>query len=86
MNVAIAIFILPLNSALNPFLYTFNMILDRRRKEKERQILKYLETMHESPSVSNNLEADASLQHSQLAKSTEEGKVLAKKGGLAAFA
>ena len=82
MNVAIAIFILPLNSALNPFLYTFNMILDRRRKEKERQILKYLETMHESPSVSNNLEADASLQHSQLAKSTEEGKVLAKKEAL----
>ena len=35
VNVATAIFVLPLNSALNPFLYTFNILLERRRKEKE---------------------------------------------------
>ena len=47
VNVAMAIFILPLNSALNPFLYTFNILLERRRKVKEIRILKYLEAMFE---------------------------------------
>ncbi|XP_025079763.1 relaxin receptor 2-like [Pomacea canaliculata] len=39
VNVAMAIFILPVNSALNPFLYTFNIYLERRRRagEVERQ-------------------------------------------------
>ena len=32
-----AIFVLPLNSALNPFLYTLNMVLERRRKERQQQ-------------------------------------------------
>nr|KAG5696634.1 hypothetical protein BaRGS_034095 [Batillaria attramentaria] len=31
VNVAVAIFVLPVNSALNPFLYTFNMIMEKRR-------------------------------------------------------
>ena len=52
VNVAMAIFILPLNSALNPFLYTFNMLLEKRQKEKERYMLKYLESRREEPSVS----------------------------------
>ena len=43
VNVAMAIFVLPLNSALNPFLYTFNMIMERRRKRKELELLKWLE-------------------------------------------
>ncbi|KAL8603654.1 hypothetical protein ACOMHN_017151 [Nucella lapillus] len=30
VNVAMAIFVLPFNSALNPFLYTFHMLLERR--------------------------------------------------------
>ena len=47
-NIAVAIFILPLNSALNPFLYTFNVLVERHRKEKEEQILKYLESMCET--------------------------------------
>ena len=39
VNVMIAIFKLPLNSALKPFLYTFNTALERRRKmTEERQI------------------------------------------------
>ena len=44
VNVAMAIFVLPLNSALNPFLYTFNMIMERRRKRKEVELLKWLES------------------------------------------
>ena len=43
VNVLMAIFVLPLNSALNPFLYTFNMIMERRRKRKEAKLLKWLE-------------------------------------------
>ena len=34
-NVAMAIIVLPLNSVLNPFLYTFNLIRERRRHTKE---------------------------------------------------
>nr|KAG5686765.1 hypothetical protein BaRGS_024092 [Batillaria attramentaria] len=36
VNVAMAIFVLPCNSALNPFLYTFSMLLERRQRAKER--------------------------------------------------
>jgi hypothetical protein len=42
-SVAMAIFVLPLNSALNPFLYTFNIIMERRTKRKEKRMLKELE-------------------------------------------
>ena len=37
VNVWTAIFVLPLNSALNPFLYTLNTELERRRRERERR-------------------------------------------------
>nr|KAG5697927.1 hypothetical protein BaRGS_026865 [Batillaria attramentaria] len=40
VSVAMAIIVLPLNSALNPFLYTVNMILERRRQAMERRIEK----------------------------------------------
>ncbi|KAK7096195.1 hypothetical protein V1264_005518 [Littorina saxatilis] len=43
VNVAVAIFVLPLNSALNPFLYTFNMLMERRRKLLELKLMKVLE-------------------------------------------
>ena len=43
VNVAMAIFVLPLNAALNPFLYTFNMLKERRRKESERRMMQWLE-------------------------------------------
>ena len=42
-NVALAIFVLPLNSALNPFLYTFNVLREKRRKAKEAMLLQWLE-------------------------------------------
>ena len=34
LNVAVAIFVLPFNSALNPFLYTFNVIMEKRMKKQ----------------------------------------------------
>ena len=43
VNVAFAIFVLPLNSALNPFMYTFNMLMERRRKSREAMMLQWLE-------------------------------------------
>ena len=42
VSVAMAIFALPLNSALNPFLYTLNMILERSRLEREERLRKFL--------------------------------------------
>ena len=39
VNVAMAILIMPLNSALNPFLYTLNVILEMRRKWEEERLL-----------------------------------------------
>ena len=43
VNVAMAIFVLPLNSALNPFLYTFNMLMEKRRKAREARLLECLQ-------------------------------------------
>ena len=43
VNVGIAIFVLPLNSALNPFLYTLNMQMERRRRATEAEMIKALE-------------------------------------------
>ena len=42
VNVGMAIFVLPLNSALNPFLYTLNIILERRRRSRDERLLKEL--------------------------------------------
>ena len=38
VNVAMAIFVLPLNSALNPFLYTLNVIRERRRRAQFKRL------------------------------------------------
>ncbi|XP_070177758.1 relaxin receptor 2-like [Littorina saxatilis] len=43
VNVALAILVLPLNSALNPFLYSLNMLLERRRRAREIRLLQALE-------------------------------------------
>ena len=42
VNVAMATLVIPLNSAMNPFLYTMNVILEKRRRAKEELLLKYL--------------------------------------------
>ena len=43
LNVAVAIFVMPFNSALNPFLYTFNVLMEKRQKAQEMYLLKRLE-------------------------------------------
>ena len=43
VNVAMAIIVLPLNSALNPFLYTLNMVSERRRRAREERLRKILQ-------------------------------------------
>ena len=40
VNVGMAIFVLPLSSVINPFLYTMNIVLERRRKQNEERLLK----------------------------------------------
>nr|KAG5689449.1 hypothetical protein BaRGS_026010 [Batillaria attramentaria] len=42
VNVAMAIFVLPFNSALNPFLYTFNVIIEKKREKQEELLRKRL--------------------------------------------
>ncbi|KAL8623243.1 hypothetical protein ACOMHN_062730 [Nucella lapillus] len=44
VNVVLAIFVLPLNSAVNPFMYTFNTLAERRRKTNEARLLHCLES------------------------------------------
>ena len=43
VNVAMAIFVLPLNSALNPFLYTLNAVMEKRRAKRLERLSKLLE-------------------------------------------
>ena len=43
VNVAMAIFVLPLNSALNPFLYTINTLMEKRRAQKIDKMVKIVE-------------------------------------------
>ncbi|XP_076434628.1 G-protein coupled receptor GRL101-like [Babylonia areolata] len=45
VNVSLAVFILPLNSAVNPFLYTFNTLAEKQRKAEHERLLKWL-TLH----------------------------------------
>ncbi|XP_025084037.1 G-protein coupled receptor GRL101-like isoform X2 [Pomacea canaliculata] len=50
--VALVIFIVPLNSALNPFLYTLNVLIERRRKSKEMMLKKHLISLLEQKNLS----------------------------------
>nr|KAG5685517.1 hypothetical protein BaRGS_024254 [Batillaria attramentaria] len=47
VSVAIAVFVLPVNSALNPFLYTLNAVRERRRKAASRQAMSSSRTVGE---------------------------------------
>jgi hypothetical protein len=42
VNVAMAIFVLPLNSALNPFLYTYKMMMQKRKQNLEKRLMESL--------------------------------------------
>ncbi|XP_076452176.1 G-protein coupled receptor GRL101-like [Babylonia areolata] len=44
VSVALSIFVLPLNSAVNPFMYTFNTLAEKRRKTNEDNFVKWLES------------------------------------------
>ena len=58
LNVAVAIFVMPFNSALNTFVYTFNVLMEKRQKAQEAYLLKRLESrMH-----TEQTQADASLK------------------------
>jgi hypothetical protein len=42
VSVGMAVYVLPLNSALNPFLYTLNVIMERRRRAREETLRKFI--------------------------------------------
>ena len=42
IRVAMAILMVPLNSALNPYLYALSVVLEKRRKEEKERLMKYL--------------------------------------------
>ncbi|KAL8610625.1 hypothetical protein ACOMHN_006344 [Nucella lapillus] len=42
VNTAMAVFVLPFNSALNPFLYTYTIVQEKRHREREAQLQKYI--------------------------------------------
>ncbi|KAL8604656.1 hypothetical protein ACOMHN_013436 [Nucella lapillus] len=44
VNVVLAIFVLPLNSAINPFLYTLNTLAEKRRNMREVKLLHWLKS------------------------------------------
>ena len=46
INVAMAVFVMPVNSAINPFLYTLNVVLDKRQKWKEDRLLLRISSDH----------------------------------------
>ena len=61
VSVALAIFVLPLNSALNPYLYSFNMLIERRRAELVTRLSTWIEASKATPtSFTAVLESGAS--------------------------
>ena len=59
INVAMAIIALPLNSTLNPFLYTLNLIQERRRRAKELRLQKRLmQQGHQQAGCASNVKAE----------------------------
>ena len=57
VSISMAILVLPLNSALNPFLYNLNMLLERRRQATEQRLFKTLESQLLSQ-ISNSVMQD----------------------------
>ncbi|KAL8591716.1 hypothetical protein ACOMHN_061808 [Nucella lapillus] len=80
IKVAVAIFVLPFNSALNPFLYTFNILMEKRQKAMENILLQRLEKTYQTnvkssvakPSNSRQ-QPEHSEQFSTSIKNTEHG-------------
>ncbi|XP_070181926.1 G-protein coupled receptor GRL101-like [Littorina saxatilis] len=70
VNVAMAIFVLPFNSALNPFLYTFNMLRERRRKAREDRLA--MEERSEHATTQNSVQSSGAVTSSQQKAYTEK--------------
>ena len=77
-NVAMAIIVLPLNSALNPFLYTLNFIQERRRKAKEIRFQKLL-MLHGRQQAGHNQNPKARVDKLKLSFTKQEIYVLLKR-------
>ena len=43
VGVGVAIFVMPLNSAINPFIYTVNVVLERANRRRDQRIRKLVE-------------------------------------------
>ena len=78
VNVMMAIIALPLNSALNPFLYTVNIMLERRRRAKEDRLKKKLKSSNVSV-ISSAVSQPWSEEKLQLTYTQEEISMLLKK-------
>ena len=79
VNVAAAIFLMPFNSALNPFLYTYNVLMEKRRLAQEANLLKRLETQLRTEQSSTALKTPLSVNRStamELIKAWLSDKVL----------
>ena len=64
VNVAAAIFLVPFNSALNPFLYTYNVLMEKRRQAQQANLLKRLKTQLRTEQSSTALKAPLSVSRS----------------------
>ena len=64
VNVAVAIFLVPFNSALNPFVYTYNVLMEKRRQTQEANLLKRLETQLRTEQSSTALKTPLSVSRS----------------------
>ena len=64
VNVAAAIFLVPFNSALNPFLYTYNVLMEKRRQTQQANLLKRLETQLRTEHSSAALKTPLSVSRS----------------------
>jgi hypothetical protein len=55
VGVAVTVLLLPLNSALNPFLYTLNVVLEKKQRAKEMRLKKwfYSQSQHVKTAVSS---------------------------------
>ena len=79
VNVAVAIFLVPFNSALNPFLYTYNVLMEKRRQTQQANLLKRLETQLRTEQSSTALKTPLSVSRStamELIKAWLSDKVL----------
>jgi hypothetical protein len=48
-NVVLVTYVIPLNPAFNPLVYTLNSILEQRRRNKEQRLLTWIRTKHAIP-------------------------------------